>query len=64
MEKSSLVLLSLAEGIWSPLLVLPQPPQIDLDDVGTPIDCSLLGISGSLQIGTYVFHLLLSLSEQ
>lgn len=50
MEKGSLVLLRL--GIWGLLLVLPQPPQVALDDVGTPIDCSWLGISGSLQIGT------------
>lgn len=55
------MLLRLAEGIRSPLLFLPQ---IALDDVGTPIDCSWLGISGSLQMGTYVFRRLLSLSEQ
>lgn len=64
MEKNSLVLLRLAEGIWNLLLVLPQPPQIILDDVGTPVDGNWLGISGSLQIGPYVFHRLLSLSEQ
>lgn len=48
------MLLRLAEGFWSLVLVLPQPRQIALDDVGTPIECSWSGISGSLQIGIYV----------
>lgn len=64
MEMSSFVRLRLAEGIWSLLVLLPQPRQIASDDVGTPVDCRWLGILGSLQIGTYVFYLLLSLSEQ